>query len=117
MSEVVPAKRYGGIIYVNAEKLEEYKKLHANVWPDVLNRLRESNIRNFTIYYCKSLGILVSHYEYIGSDYEKDMKAIGDDEVTRKWWKVFQYFLIMNVLSMPVSFGRHTCLPISTCAN
>ena len=29
-------KRYGMVINVKPEKIEEYKKLHAAVWPDVL---------------------------------------------------------------------------------
>ncbi|CAK8683499.1 unnamed protein product [Clavelina lepadiformis] len=82
------SKRYGGVIYLRAEKLEEYKKLHAAVWPSVLARLQKSNIRNFTIYYCKELGVLFSHYEYVGTDYEMDTQAIADDKVTREWWKV-----------------------------
>ena len=81
-------KRYGKVIYIKPEKLEEYKKLHSAVWPKVLERLEKSNIRNFTIYYCKELGALFSHYEYIGSNYDSDMAAIGDDEDTKKWWKV-----------------------------
>lgn len=34
-------KRYGSIIGVKPEKLEEYKKLHAAVWPAVLVMIRE----------------------------------------------------------------------------
>ena len=81
-------KRYGKVIYIKPEKLKEYKALHANAWPKVLERLEKSNVRNFTIYYCKELGALFSHFEYIGNDYEKDMEAIGTDEDTIKWWKV-----------------------------
>jgi len=81
-------KRYGKAIYIVADKLDEYKKLHKAVWPKVLERLEKSNIRNFTIYYCKELGVLFSHYEYIGNNYDKDMEAIGADEDTKKWWKV-----------------------------
>ena len=44
-------KRYGSIIGVRPEKLEEYKKLHAAVWPEVLQTIRECNIRNYSIYY------------------------------------------------------------------
>lgn len=34
-------KRYGSIIGVRPEKLEEYKKLHAAVWPEVLQTICE----------------------------------------------------------------------------
>jgi hypothetical protein len=38
---------------------------------------------------------------YIGNDYEGDMAAIGQSEVTRKWWKVSYTF---PFLSFPVEF-------------
>ena len=79
-------KRYGQIIRVLPEKLEEYKELHKNVWPDVLEQIHRSNIRNYTIYY--NDGLLFSYYEYIGDDYEKDMEAMAADKTTQEWWKL-----------------------------
>ena len=79
-------KRYGSIIKVVPEKLEEYKKLHAAVWPAVLEQIRRSNIRNYSIFYKD--GMLFSYFEYIGDDYEKDMAAMAADPVTQEWWKV-----------------------------
>src|ERR1035441_6934736 len=43
-------KRYGMITGLRAEKLEEYKRLHATVWPDVLRRIKQSHIQNYSIY-------------------------------------------------------------------
>ena len=66
-------KRYGSIIGVKPEKLEEYKKLHAAVWPGVLAMIRECNIRNYSIFYKD--GILYSYYEYIGDDHAGMVEA------------------------------------------
>ena len=77
-------KRYGSIFGVRPEKLEEYKKLHAAVWPEVLRTIRECHIRNYSIYYKD--GLLFSYYEYVGTDYEADMKKMAADPVTQKWW-------------------------------
>ena len=44
-------ERYGMVIKVRPEKLDEYKRLHANPWPGVLKTITECNIRNFSIYY------------------------------------------------------------------
>lgn len=77
-------KRYGSIIGVRPEKLEEYKQLHAAVWPEVLQTIHECNIRNYSIYYKD--GLLFSYYEYVGTDYEADMKKMAADPVTQKWW-------------------------------
>ena len=79
-------KRYGSVIGVKPEKLEEYKKLHAAVWPAVLAMISECNIRNYSIYYKD--GMLYSYYEYIGNDYEKDMQRMAADPTTQEWWKL-----------------------------
>ncbi|NQU44703.1 L-rhamnose mutarotase [bacterium] len=79
-------KRYGMVLKVRPEKLEEYKKLHANVWPDILKMIRECNIRNYSIYYKD--GYLFSYYEYHGEDYQADMARMAADATTQKWWEV-----------------------------
>ena len=42
--------RYGSVIGLRAEKLDEYKKLHAAVWPEVVEAMHDANIRNYSIY-------------------------------------------------------------------
>ena len=77
-------KRYGSVIKVKPEKLEEYKRLHAAVWPGVLKMIAECNIRNYSIYY-KS-GYLFGYYEYTGNDYAADMAKMAADPETQRWW-------------------------------
>jgi len=79
-------KRYGTVIRVKPEKLEEYKKLHADVWEDVKRKIKEVHIENYSIYYKE--GYLFSYYEYSGDDYEGDMKKMAMDERTKEWWKL-----------------------------
>lgn len=79
-------KRVGSIIGVNAEKLEEYKRLHVAVWPQVLETIKQCNIRNYSIYYRN--GMLYSYYEYTGDNYEADMAKMAADPVTQEWWKI-----------------------------
>jgi len=79
-------KRYGSVIRLRPEKKEEYIKLHEIVWPGVLKTIFDCNIRNYSIFYRE--GWLFSYYEYIGNDYEADMKKMAADPVTQKWWKL-----------------------------
>lgn len=82
-------KRYGMVIGLRAQKLEEYKKLHAAVWPDVLKMIRACNIRNYSIYLRKlddGNFYLFSYFEYTGSDFEADMKKMAADPTTQRWW-------------------------------
>jgi len=84
-------KRYGSIIAVRDEKLAEYKKLHAAVWPDVLKMIKACNIRNYSIYLRKlpdGRHYLFSYFEYTGSDFAADMAKMAADPTTQKWWEV-----------------------------
>ena len=79
-------KRYGMVIKVRPEKLEEYKRLHAKVWPAVLRTISECNIRNYSIYHKD--GHLFSYFEYHGGDFGADMAKMAADPVTQEWWAV-----------------------------
>lgn len=82
----MPIQRYAQIIKVKPEKLDYYKELHANPWPCVIEKLKECNIKNYSIFLTPD-NMLFAHFEYTGSDFEKDMKKIAADECTQKWWK------------------------------
>ena len=79
-------KRYGAVIKVRPEKLAEYKKLHAAVWPQVLDMIAQCNIRNYSIYHKD--GYLFSYFEYHGDDFPADMAKMAADPTTQKWWQV-----------------------------
>jgi L-rhamnose mutarotase len=76
---------YGSLIKVKKEFEEQYIILHNHAFPGVLDRIHKSNITNYSIFLLD--GVLFSHFEYAGSDFEKDMAAMGD-EVTKEWWKL-----------------------------
>lgn len=77
-------RRFGSVIGVRPEKLEYYRQLHANPWPEVNAMMTKCHIRNFTIYYRD--GLLFSYLEYTGDDYEADQKMMAADPATRRWW-------------------------------
>ena len=83
-------QRYGMVIGVKSEMLEEYKHLHAKPWPGVLNKISECNIRNYSIY-LKELEpgnyYLFSYFEYIGNNFEVDMAKMAEDPITQEWWE------------------------------
>ncbi len=78
--------RYGMAIGVRPEKLQEYKRLHAAVWPEVLATIRKCNIRNYSIF--EKDGTLFSYFEYVGQHFERDMEKMAADPITQEWWKL-----------------------------
>ena len=80
-------QRIGRVIKLKQGKEEEYIKLHQNVWPQILSLLSECRITNFSIYLKD--GYLFSYYEYVGTDYDADMKKMDESAINQKWLKEF----------------------------
>lgn len=82
-------KRYGMVLGLRPEKVAEYKKLHAAVWPDVLKMIAACHIQNYSIY-LRTLDdgqpYLFSYFEYTGADFTGDMARMATDETTQRWW-------------------------------
>lgn len=71
------------------DKVARYKELHANCWPGVLEKIKASHIRNYSIYLKEIDGkpFLFSYLEYTGSDFDGDMRKMAADPETQRWWK------------------------------
>ena len=84
-------RRYGMIIGLVKDKIEEYRSLHAAAWPDVLRMIRQCHIQNYSIY-LRTLEdgrpYLFSYFEYTGSDFEADMAKMAADPTTQRWWSL-----------------------------
>jgi len=76
-------QRYGEVIKVKPEKLKEYKRLHDNIWPIIVEKIYNANIRNFSIFYRDNY--LFKYFEYIGDDFEADMEKLNNDSENLKW--------------------------------
>lgn len=86
-----PPQRFGSVIGLRPERLDEYKKLHAAVWPEVTKAVRDAKIRNYSIYLRKMPDgnhLLFSYFEYVGVDYRADMDKLAANPTLKEWWKV-----------------------------
>lgn len=81
-------QRMGQVIGLNAEKIAEYKRLHAAVWPDVLRMITACNIKNYSIFLKEPENLLFAYFEYHGSDFAADMARMAQDKTTQEWWAV-----------------------------
>lgn len=81
-------KRYGMVIGLRPEAVEEYKRYHAAVWPEVLATIHDCNIRNYSIFLISNT--LFGYFEYHGRDYQADMAKMAADPKTQEWWAIMQ---------------------------
>jgi L-rhamnose mutarotase len=79
-------QRFGQIIGIKPETLDEYARLHAAVWPEVLRTIAACNIRNYSIFVRDNL--LFAYFEYHGSDFAADMAKMAADPKTQAWWAI-----------------------------
>lgn len=81
-------QRMGLCIGLKAGAVEEYKRVHASVWPDVLGVISKANIRNYSIFLREPENPLFAYWEYHGSDFARDAAAMGEAPAMRKWWEL-----------------------------
>lgn len=81
-------QRMGMMIGLDRERVTEYKRLHADVWPGVLKMISECNIRNYSIFLKEPENILFGYWEYHGQDFKADAAKMAADPETQRWWDI-----------------------------
>lgn len=81
-------QRFGQLIGVKPEKLEDYVRYHAAVWPEILDMIRQCNIRNYSIFHKDHM--LFAYFEYVGDDFDGDMARMAADPKTQEWWDIMK---------------------------
>lgn len=79
-------KRMGMVIGIRPDKIAEYKRLHAETWPDILAKISDCNIRNYTIFLREPENLLFGYWEYHGRDFAADAAKMAADPTTQRWW-------------------------------
>jgi L-rhamnose mutarotase len=86
----VPVKRVGMVTQLRSDKLEEYKRLHADANAGVRDLLTKYHMRNFSIYLQQIDGkwYEFGYYEYTGKDFTADMSKLDKEPRNIEWLKV-----------------------------
>ena len=81
-------QRMGMVIGLKPERIAEYKRLHAAVWPEVLEMITACDIRNYSIFLKEPENLLFGYWEYHGTDFAADAASMAADPRTQEWWAV-----------------------------
>jgi L-rhamnose mutarotase len=79
---------------------EEYRKRHAEIWPELVKLLRDEGIGNYSIFYDEETNILFAYQEQTGSSSSQDL---GQTEIVKKWWKYMSDIMETNSDNSPVT--------------
>jgi len=75
--------RIGFLLKVKQEKLEEYKKHHEAVWPEMLDALRRTGWHNYSIFARKD-GLLFGYFETPDS-FQAALDGMSKEAVNARW--------------------------------
>lgn len=81
-------QRMAMVIAIKPERIDDYKRLHADAWPDILNMISACNITNYSIYLREPENLLFGYWEYTGDDFEADAAKMAADPRTQEWWDI-----------------------------
>ena len=79
-------RRMGMVIGLKPEMVAEYKRLHAEAWPDILEMISKCNIANYSIFLKEPENLLFGYWEYMGDDFDADAAKMAADPRTQEWW-------------------------------
>src|SRR5258708_32992441 len=82
----VVMQRFGTVIKLKAECETRYRQYHAAVCPEVLQKIRECNIENYSIFLKNDL--LLAYFEYRGDDIKSDLEKLASHPKTQEWWPI-----------------------------
>ena len=84
-----PIKRVGMVVGIKPEKIEEYKRLHADSNAGVRDLLTKYHMHNFSIYLQQIEGkwYEFASYEYTGDDFDGDMAKLAEEPRNIAWLK------------------------------
>jgi L-rhamnose mutarotase len=81
-------KRFGMAIRLKPGSAQAYRQYHAAVWPEVLEKIKDCNISNYSIYFKDDL--LFGYFEYHGNDLAEDWARMAAHRKTQEWWAVME---------------------------
>ena len=81
-------KRIGVTIGLRKEALDEYKRIHVKLWPEIEAAIKAAGISNYSIFYVDAQ--LFGYFEYTGpaDQFEARMRQLAAAPRMREWWDI-----------------------------
>ena len=80
--------------------IEEYKKRHDQLWPELKSLLKQTGINEYSIFYDEDCNTLFAFQKVNGKG---GSQGLGGNEIVRKWWDYMADIMETNPDSSPVS--------------
>lgn len=76
-------KRIGFLLKVKPDMVEEYRRHHAAVWPEMLDALRRTGWHNYSLF-MRDDGLLFGYVE-VAESFQASLDGMAREEVNARW--------------------------------
>ena len=84
---------------LNPGQVEEYKKRHDEIWPELQKLLKDNGVSDYSIFLDEETNILFAVQKQDG----KGSQDLGSTDIVKKWWAYMADIMETNPDNSPVS--------------
>ncbi len=85
-----PIKRIAFLLKVKQDKIDEYKAHHRAVWPEMLDALRRTGWRNYSLF-MREDGLMFGYFE-ADEDFAAALEGMSKEDVNERWQELMSPF-------------------------
>jgi len=85
---------------LNPGMKEEYRRRHAEIWPELVDLLHEAGVSDYSIYLDEGTNTLFAVQKVTGEGGSQDL---GSKEIVQKWWHYMADIMETNPDESPVT--------------
>lgn len=93
-------KRYAFKMKVKPGFKDEYKKRHAEIWPELKKLLHDAGVRDYSIFLDEETNSLFAVQKIVAESGSQDL---GQTEIVQRWWAYMADIMDTNSDNSPVS--------------
>lgn len=85
---------------LNSGQLAEYKRRHDEIWPELVEALKEAGVRDYSIHFDEKTNIL---FATMWRSKTHDLEALSKTELMQRWWAYMEDIMETNPDNEPVA--------------
>ena len=93
-------ERYAFKMFLNPGMEAEYKRRHDEIWPELVDLLREAGISNYSIHLDRETNTL---FGYLERRNDHSMDDLPNHPVMKKWWAYMGDIMATNPDGSPIA--------------
>ena len=93
-------ERYAFKMFLHPGQRDAYKKRHDDIWPELVQLLREAGIRNYSIFLDDDTNIL---FGYLERSTVHGMDRLPSHDVMRRWWDYMKDLMQTDATGAPIA--------------